>query len=246
VMHERRYWFHLAPADPDEPQALPPARVLPAVGRAIETAGLLRLLGTPDGETRLFRAHTHTPAEQLEGARRLGVPPPEKAANNRMSPAGIPMFYGAGDPATAIAEVRAAETDPARSAVTVGVFEPTHDLLLVDLSDIPALPGLFDERDAYARAALRFLASFATDVSGAVQRDGRDHVDYVPTQVFSEWLRWEFKPYGTPIDGIQYRSAIGSGVCVALFIGPGSTVDDQDALAGQTLRLLDTLRGDGE
>jgi RES domain-containing protein len=118
----------LPPPNPHEPQAVPPGRILPEVGRAIEIADLLRVVRPEVACSQLFRAHAHLPDERLEGAERLGAAPREKAANNRMSPAGIPMFYGAEDEATAIAEVRAAETDPARSAITVGMFEPIRDL----------------------------------------------------------------------------------------------------------------------
>jgi hypothetical protein len=41
VLHERRYWFVLATADPYEPQAIAPDRMLPAVGEAMESAGVV-------------------------------------------------------------------------------------------------------------------------------------------------------------------------------------------------------------
>jgi len=221
VLTERRFWFHLAARDRHEPSAIPPGELLPSIGIAIEHARLTRPL-LPG--SRLFRAQTHHPDEHLEGAERLGSPPADNAASNRMSAAGISIFYGAQDPDTTIAEVRNAETDPQRSAITIGVFEVLKGLRIVDLSAIPEPPGLFHP-DAYARPALRFLRDFAEDLSRGVSRDRLEHVDYVPTQVVAEWLRYEFAPDGRPIDGIAYRSAQTPGTCVAVFAGYGSAAE---------------------
>jgi hypothetical protein len=160
-----------------------------------------------------------------------------------MSPAGISLFYGAQDAETAIAEVRAAETDESRSEVTVGVFEVLRDLVIVDLCDIPALPGLFDEEHAHARGALRFLKDFALQLSGPVHRDGREHVEYVPTQVFGEWLRFEFHPSGSTVDGLRYRSARGPGACVVLFLGYDSAVESPEHAGERTTLCLDRELG---
>jgi hypothetical protein len=159
-----------------------------------------------------------------------------------MSPAGTSVFYAAEESETAVAEVRAAETDESRTEVTVGVFEPLRDLTIVDLCDMPEMPGLFDAERAHARGALEFLKSFASQLAEAVRRDGLEHVEYVPTQVFSEWLRYEFQPSGEPVDGVRYRSSRGPGACVALFLGPGSAVDaGEEPLNDESLRLTDTL-----
>jgi hypothetical protein len=237
VLTERRYWFHLAPAYIYEPSAVPPNAMLPGVGRAIEHTGLTREIRP--GE-RLYRAQTHRPGERLEGAQRLGSPPSEKASSNRMSPAGISIFYGAEDPATAVVEVKNAETNTERSATTVGVFEPLRPLRVVDLARIPEVPGLFGP-DGPLRPAILFLRDFAEDMSKRVSRDGLEHVDYVPTQVVAEWLRYEFRPEGERVDGVAYRSAQSPGVCVAIFAGyesaaePGATPADH-----QLLRLIET------
>jgi hypothetical protein len=239
VTNERRYWFTLAGPDPDEPTAVPPDRLLPAVGAAIEQAGIVRRL---DAGSHLFRAHTHTPAERLTGAERLGAPPASHAAANRMSPAGIPLFYAAEDQETAIIEVRAAETDPDRTEVTVGLFETTCDLAIVDLCDLPQIPGLFDEARATSRGALTFLRSFVAQLAEPVVRDGSEHVEYVPTQVFSEWLRWEFRPDGDMIAGVRYSSSRTAGECVALFVSSAADHQQADRRQCDCLHLVDELR----
>jgi hypothetical protein len=155
-----------------------------------------------------------------------------------MSPAGIPVFYGAEDETTAAEEVRAAETDNTKTEITVGEFVMVRAGVLVNLCDVPELPGLFDEEMAHARGVLKFLAIFAQEVSGAVRRDGLEHLDYVPTQVFAEWLRFEFRYADRPVDGVRYRSARGPGVCVALFFGPGTASEPgSDPIPEQPLQL---------
>jgi len=123
-------------------------------------------------------------------AKDLGAPPPEAAAQSRMSPAGIPMFYAADDAETALAET----VDPPRTrvkAATIGTFETTDDCRIVDLRRLPAPPSYFDDSpEARAlQAPLGFLHGFRHDVSARIERDGRIHVEYVPTQVVCEYLR---------------------------------------------------------
>ncbi|MCE5292392.1 MAG: RES domain-containing protein [Nocardiaceae bacterium] len=48
--------------------------------------------------------------------------------------------------------------------------------------------------------------------------DGREHIDYVPTQVFTEFLRYAFPE---PLDGMVFPSAQSDGRNVVLFDGPG-------------------------
>jgi hypothetical protein len=50
-------------------------------------------------------------------------------------------------------------------------------------------------------------------------KDGREHIDYVPTQVVTEYFRHVFKDGdGQPVKGILYPSARqDGGVCCVLF-----------------------------
>ena len=92
------------------------------------------------------------------------------------------------------------------------MFEALRDLTIVDLCDMPEMPGLFDAERAHTRGALAFLKGFAAQLAEAVRRDGLEHVEYVPTQVFSEWLRYEFRPSGESVDGVRYRSSRPGGL----------------------------------
>jgi hypothetical protein len=62
-----------------------------------------------------------------------------------MSPAGIPMFYGATDPDTAFAET-AAHSD--RPGATAGAFMTSRPCLVVDFTRLLAVPSTFDPHGA--------------------------------------------------------------------------------------------------
>src|SRR5712692_1043203 len=75
--------------------------MLDEIGDAVEEVELVREL--PAG-TRFFRGRVGPKTKPYRSARKLGPPPQGRTIANRMSPAGIPMFYGALDEFTAIAE----------------------------------------------------------------------------------------------------------------------------------------------
>jgi hypothetical protein len=94
-----------------------------------------------------------------------------------MSPAGVAMFYGADDAATAIAEIGAHSSQ--RFAV-LGEFETTRDLTVLDLTTLPRVPSLYTEAGRTAqRYDLIFLHNFAADLAKPIALDGREHIEYV-------------------------------------------------------------------
>ena len=127
-----------------------------------------------------------------------------------MSPAGIPMFY-AGDEADTALEETASE--PGRFAV--GRFETIRDAMVLDLTAIPELPSLFEpiSEDAGTppRRILKFLRFIASQISRPIERDDRVHIEYVPTQVITEFVRSRRLPDGRLVDGIKYRSSVRPG-----------------------------------
>ena len=66
---------------------------------------------------------------------------------------------------------------------------------------------------------LIFLREFLLDFSSPIERDDRIHIDYVPTQVVTEYLRDAKLEGDPPLDGIKYRSSRRKGgICYVLFI----------------------------
>lgn len=152
-------------------------------------------------------------------ASRLGSPPPMRASANRMSPAGISMFYGCDDIPTVVAEIG---SHTAKRFAVIGAFETMRALYVVNLVDLPAIPSVFDSEQRKHYYELLFLRDFARDLSAAVALDGREHIEYVPTQVVTEYMRW--LP-AVAIDGILFTSAQNSGTSCVIFCGPEGCAD---------------------
>ena len=91
-------------------------------------------------DLRIVRARAHCPPKRLRTAKELGSPPSAAAENNRMSGAGISMFYAAESEATATAEIR----PHPKQAVTVGSWTPSRELAYLDLLAAQPIPSLFD------------------------------------------------------------------------------------------------------
>ena len=150
-----------------------------------------------------------------------------------MSPAGISMFYGCADVPTVVAEIGAHSSG--RFAV-VGEFVTTKPLRLVDLASLPPIPSLFDPDEREGFYELSFLHSLARDLSAPVVLDGREHIEYVPTQVVTEYLRW--LP-DSRTDGILFASAQNGGVCCVIFCGPEGCADPGKETNETMLRLVE-------
>ncbi len=191
--------------------------ILEEVGRRCVAFGLVVTL--PAG-TRLIRARPQhgrrwtTPAE-------LGPPPDEEAIqSNRMSPPGISLFYAADDEATALDEMQ----NPGTYAVAE--FEVLRPAAVVDLTRVPPVPSFFDLDARPSRSSLVFLSRCADEISRPIPRDDRIHLEYIPTQVVTEYFRREFRE--PQLLGVRYASSVrAGGVNTALFGGATSVVDGQ-------------------
>lgn len=235
VSHRQRFLF--APEQEE-------MRLLVKLGQLMRKHGLLRELPV---RTAFSRVRVHGPAEPIRGAQDIGTPPGPSARANRMSGAGIPVFYGARDDRTAVVET-VEPADVGTSLVTLGRFALTTPLLVVDLTAIPSVPSLFDAERRELRDELTFLDGFARDVSKPVRRDGSEHIEYVPTQIVCEYLRQRLADVeGRRPQGILFRSsARPEGTVAALFVGREDCLDEDAPAAGDRaqLRLSEAVRID--
>lgn len=142
----------------------------------------------------------------------LGLAPVAKAAANRMSPAGISLFYCSSDVETAIAELAVHGVEPFAS---VGAFVSQVDLRILDLTEVPSRPSPFNLELLQEGRMLAFLDEFAREVTRPVIPDGRQHFEYAPTQVITEYFRWAPK---SRLDGIALRSAQTTRKTFVLFV----------------------------
>lgn len=103
------------------------------------------------------------------------------------------------------------------------------------------MPDLARRRSGVARRI--FLRGFAGELSRPVERDDAEHVECVPTQIVTEYLRYVFRDYGAdPVDGLVFASAqTQGGRCIVLFADrDGCLEKDHDPRErGISLRLTD-------
>lgn len=163
---------------------------------------------------------SNDPFDKTASAKMLGPAPAEKAAANRMSPEGVPMFYGSAAPETAIREIGVHGTG---AYARVGLFRNQRELTLLDLTALPVIPSVFDKDERETHGVVRFFRDFAKNVTAPISPDGRPHVDYVPTQIVTEFFRWV---PSKKIDGIKLQSAQDGADTYVLFFGQ-EHVDDE-------------------
>ena len=230
VMHERRYFFLGQDRESDDPEVYSPGQVLSTIFDYAQEMGLFKDL--PAG-SRLVRARFEGKGPPIETPQDLGPPPAEKATqSNRMSPAGIPMFYACDDEETALRE-----TSSGPGQFAVGSFETLRSVIVLDLTRIPPVPSLFgrisDSEEVNPRRALTFLNHIAKEMSGPIERDDRVHISYVPTQVVTEFIRDQLTWDGTSVDGIRYESSVHPGhVSYVLFANEGNVESTRDKSIG--------------
>jgi hypothetical protein len=233
VLHKSRFVFLNAAKDKsdwDDPEAIPPGLMLDEIASIIRDWDSL----TPQlpGGTRLIRAVPHTEAEIPYTAKRLGSPPVDRTRSTRMSPVGISMFYASTDSKTAAAEILAHLGDDATECyATTAEFILARDIYILNLTKLPAIPSPFDESATRTRPALRFLHHFADEVSKPVDRTDREIVEYVPTQIVTDYVRHIFTlaDSETRVQGIVYRSAARpEGHSIVLFFDNEACIELTD------------------
>jgi len=204
IKHERRYFFLQKKRKRFDSEYLAPADLLKFISGTVNQHALVRTL--PKGSL-VYRARKQKPGQTLRSPYDFGPPPVERATQtNRMSPAGIVMFYGSEDRETAVAEI---DDDPS-VGIAVGTFQTMRDATVLDLTRLPRRLGFFEQQsdsDDRDRHAIQFLHKFVKSLAMKVQRGEREHIDYVPTQVVTEWFRTAFRHHRKAIDGIRYMSA---------------------------------------
>ncbi|MCF2527682.1 HEPN-associated N-terminal domain-containing protein [Yinghuangia soli] len=231
VRHRIRYvfWKRTAVADAEVLRAgeIPPALILREIGAIIADLGLVRTLA-PDEP--LWRARVHPAGADVGSAAALGtLPVGLSTRSNRMNPAGIPMFYAADSADTAYQE--AVGERGAGTEMTLGAFRVSRPARIVDFTDLPPVPSPFDPQQGHLRRCVAFLHDFVADLGQEVSPRYVE-IDYVPTQVVTEFLLHAWDP-GQRIDGLAYRSVRTGGVCVVLDVGAEDCVAPDDArLAG--------------
>jgi hypothetical protein len=217
IKHETRFmFFRNDTEDFGEPFLVRPLQMLEELGRAIRRCRLVTQL---KAGTRLYRVRGHKLGIVYADGLSLG-PPPERAAasSGRMNAPGIAVGYFSFDEDTALDEATGRFT-----RWSSGTFKLLEDIWVVDLTEIPDIPSIFERGP---RESLDFLHKFASDVSRPFTPDTETHVEYTPTQVVSEYLRHRFRDKSKiPVRGVVYSSAKSKDMKnIVLFTGAHEVV----------------------
>ena len=156
--------------------------------------------------TAFFRARVFQANDKLEDALKrpdleVGPPPAGAASHGRMNPHGVSVFYGATDPAVALAEVR----PPVGSRVVVGRFEILRPLRLLDIRALRSVDrsgSIFDRTYIERLRKASFLDWLSERITEPVMPND-EPFEYLPTQAIADFLATRSTP---ELDGIIYPS----------------------------------------
>ena len=158
---------------------------------------------------KLYRARKVDDAKVGYAFEDITSPPDDCAFPNRMSPAGISMFYASFEKETASNECIGGES----KGLIVGTFETTRDLKVIDLTTIP-------EQSFWVKnwQGNQFLHHFNENITKRVDPKDTNHLQYIPTQVFTEFLRYMFRDdKEQQVDGLIYGSSKTKEKNIVLF-----------------------------
>lgn len=178
-----------------------PIDVLDKVQHSILHFNLFREIPTTE---KLYRCRQHVNKNEIDvgGINIASNPTVNCKTNNRMSPAGISMFYCSPHKDTCVNEV-VNFSDDSKPYYTTVFFKPNNRLRLVDLTKLPEIPSAFDDKNNWQIETLFFLKDFIKDISKPIDENDAI-IDYVPTQIVTEYIRYNPK---LKVDGLIYPSS---------------------------------------
>lgn len=164
--------------------------------------------------------------------RELGAPPSEVAKSGRMNANGIPVFYGAVEQGTCVAELR----PPVGSQIVAAKFMIVRELRLLDLDVLTALTtkgSIFDTEYRGRLDRIAFLRSLHARITRPTM-PGEEELGYLPTQAFAEYLANVAAP---KFNGLLFRSTQtgGAGRNIVLF-GDATRLERPDAVMTHVYR----------
>lgn len=232
VMHESRFMlldddhdddtaFNTFPLDSNTWRQRPSRAIASLLTALANTITEMDLLITEPAGSAYYRGRLiDSPHLGKPTAEWLGPPPQKDAATpNRMSPPGIVMFYVSGDAQTAVKEIAGHGPKP---YARIGAFRSTRELRIIDLTREPVPLHYFDEPGFESYQNSQYLHYFVKEITRPIIPDGREHREYVPTQVVTEYLRWALKER---VDGIKLPSAQSGHATYVLFFGAQDVAD---------------------
>jgi hypothetical protein len=228
VLYKTRYLFLSEPPDEFDvgrPDYIPVKYVLEALGNLVKRLNLVTVL---DSGTVCYRVRVSTNGQVYSKFSEISIPPKGLAGAGRMNPAGIPYMYVALEKETAKLETLFKQKCP----YAVAELKTIKPLKLLDLSVLPQSPSIFEPDKYTERHEIQFLRKFRDEISKPISKDGMEHIEYIPTQIISEYFRHRFTVDDSSIDGVVYKSSKNpNGKNVALFVSEHKGVEDMVLLS---------------
>ncbi|MFL9506201.1 HEPN-associated N-terminal domain-containing protein [Acinetobacter baumannii] len=208
ILYKTRYLFLSEPIDEMGDKEIIPASIM--LNSLAELCIEFNLIKNIKRNSIFYRVRSHFKNETFDEFDQMGVAPKKRASAGRMNPVGIPYFYIADSKLTAKLEVIKDQEHWSYAA-----FKLKKDIDVIDFSSLPEVPSIFDIEKYKIRQKIIFMYDLVDDLSKPVGPDDNEHIEYIPTQVVSEFFRYRFKP---EVKGIKYRSVKNpKGLNIAFF-----------------------------
>ena len=174
----------------------------------------ISLVTTINKKTKMYRCRMSKDEKYYSDLADFCPPPLDKTYAGRMNAQGIPVLYLALDQKTALDEVNTSE----RQYASVASYRVEDSFPVLDLTKLESIkvPSIFDAEGRAQISTIRFLKKFNEQIS---QKATNEQIDYVPTQIVTEYFRFLNRDDSSQYQGILYNSAQNEGgKCLVLFL----------------------------
>lgn len=200
VKHRARYVFYYENIF-NKYNLSDPINILNDVQKSIQDFQLFRKISPSEN---LYRCRQHSLENEIKVENNISSPPDNCCiTNNRMSAVGVSMFYCSFNEQICIDEAVNTINYPKPYYYTTCYFKNKFELNLVDLTNLPTIPSIYDEKNNKYRDTIFFLKEFLEDISKPINPSDSS-IEYVPTQIVTEYIK--FNP-ALKADGIVYPSS---------------------------------------
>lgn len=216
VKEKMRYVFF--EAKNEDSLAASPIDILNYISSSIEK---INLTTTINKNTKMYRCRMSEDEHYFTSLSDFCPPPSEKAHAGRMNAQGIAVLYLTLEPETARSETDSQD----KHFASVASFRVEDSLVVLDLTKLNMIrvPSIFDAEGRPKISAIRFLKRFNEQIS---QKVSLEQVDYVPTQIVTEYFRFLNIKGTQKYQGILYNSAKNpDGKCLVLFLSRQEVLD---------------------
>lgn len=236
VKHKNRYLFTKSNKFKTEEDNRHPFDIFQDISDSVKPLNLLNRISVND---ELYRVRQHELITDVKSFVDIASTPKDKSIySNRMSPAGISMFYGSFDKDTSAKETIDRNNENAKY-ISTGIFKTKKEINVIDFSKLEYV-SIFDRGKQQYYYISQFLNLFINDLAKKIEKDGKEHIEYVPTQIVTEYFRYPFsEELDVKIDGVIYPSSKNVGKkAFVLFFDAEECIAELDLITIKTSKIV--------